>query len=191
MVKILSKNDEQTIHTATKIAESQTSARIVTTVVPASDTYSHYLMLCGFIVGSLLDLLLWHQRILMHFPALLSIQLFFAVLFPLIPGMKRLMLLLLPKQIYHHRAAQLAAEKRLAVTRTISAATPVLLIFISYAERYIHIYPNSIIREKIGDDRWNQIVEKLVRTIPKMKLAPAIAEAIEDSGRILAEYWHR
>lgn len=185
MVKLISKKEQQIINEATEKAEAKANAHIVTILVPASDSYTHYIMLCGLIVATLLDLFLWQQKIITLFPNLLCIQLLIASLFPLIPGIRGLALKCLPKKIYHQRAAEVAAEKRLSVCKGVSASTPVLLIFISYAEHYIHIFPNAIIRDKIPDEKWQPIVRKLIRTIPKTSLAIACAEAIEESGELL------
>lgn len=185
MVKILSLKDQQIISAATKQAEAETKAHIVTVILPASDTYSHYIMICGFIIASLVDLFLWHEKFITQFPTLLSIQLLSAMLCPFIPGMKTLTLKFLPKQLYHHRAAQVAAEKRLAASKNVNSSKPVLLIFISLAERYIHIFPNAVIREKIPDKDWGHIVRELMRSIPIMTLASACVKAIQESSQLL------
>lgn len=185
MVKIISFKDQQMINTVTKQAEAQTNAHIVTVILPASDTYFHYIMICGFIVASLVDLFLWHEKIITPFPTLLAIQLLSAMLCPFIPGMKMLTLKFLPKQMYHHRAAQVAAEKRLAASKDVSSSKPVLLIFISKAERYIHIFPNAVIRDKVPDKNWDPIVRELIRSIPTMSLASACVKAIEESSELL------
>ncbi len=185
MVKKLSLRDQQLIIAATKQAEAKTNAHIVTVVLPASDTYSHYIMILGFIVASLVDLFLWHQKIIIQFPTLLSIQLLFAILCPFIPGIKILTLKFLPKQMYHHRAAQVAAEKRLAASKDVNSTKPVLLIFISLAERYIHIFPNAVIRDKVPDNNWDPIVRELIHSIRTMELASACVKAIEESEELL------
>ena len=185
MVKILSLKDQQMISATTKQAEAKTNAHIATVILPASDTYSHYIMLCGFIAASLVDLYLWHEKIITQFPTLLCIQLLFAMLFPLIPGMINLTLKFLPKHVYQHRAAQVAAEKRLAVSKNVNSSKPVLLIFISLAERYIHIFPNAVIRDQVPDTNWDAIVRKLIHSIPKTGVANACVNAIEDSSELL------
>lgn len=173
------------ITVATKQAEAKTNTHIVTVILPASDTYSHYIMICGFIVASLIDLFLWHEKMITQFPTLLFIQLLSAMLLPFIPGMRMLTLKFLPKQMYHHRAAQVAAEKRLAASKGVNSFKPVLLIFISQAERYIHIFPNAIIRDKVPDDKWDHIVRELIRSIPTTTLASACVKAIEESSELL------
>lgn len=185
MVKILSLKDKQMINTATKKAEAKTNAHIVTVILPASDTYFYYIMICGFIIASLADLLLWYGKVITQFPTLLSIQLLSSMLWPLIPGMKSVTLKFLPKQLYHHRAAQVAAEKRLAASKNVPLSKPVLLIFISLAERYIHIFPNAVIRDKVPDKDWNPIVQGLIHSIPKMSLTNACVKAIEESSELL------
>jgi len=189
MVRLISNQEQLKMNAAAhKIAED-TTVQIVTIVVPASDTYTHYIMILGFIVASLLALGLWYGNILWEFPNLLCIQLATACVFPFIPGMRTLAIKLLPKALPHHRAAQLAAEKRLAVTKHAHPQTPILLIFISCAENYIHIFPNAAIREKIPDKQWDSVVRKLIHAIPRGSLGNACFEAIEASGDLLKSMW--
>lgn len=189
MVKILSSQDQHIIHQATLEAEKHTTAEIETVIVSASDSYANYMMFFGFIIASLLNLFLWYKKIIIVFPLLLTIQVLFAVVFPHIPGMRTLILKLLPKKIYQHRAALLAAEKRLAASNKFKPTTPVLLIFISLAERYIHVFPNSIIREKIPHKEWENVVRKLAQSIPSMKIAKATAQAILASSQTLMKHF--
>jgi len=185
MVKLLTSKDKQLISEATQKAEAKTNAHIVTVILPASDTYSHYVMLCGFVLASLIDIYLWNAKIITQFPILLCIQLLTAVLFPLIPGMKSLTLKLLPKKIYQHRAAQMAAEKRLSASKGVNSSKPVLLIFISMAEHYIHIFPNSVIRDKVPDKNWEHMVHQLINSIRSNNLVGGCVQAIEQSSELL------
>lgn len=191
MVKKLSLKDQQLITATTKHVEANTNAHIVTVVLPASDTYSHYIMMLGFIIGSLVDLFLWQGKIITQFPTLLSIQIIFAIVCLYIPGIKIVTLKLLPKKMYHHRAAQVAAEKRLAASKGVDSTKPVLLIFISQAEKYIHIFPNAVIRDKVPDNDWDPIVRELIHSIRTMELSKACIKAIEASGALLSNRFIR
>lgn len=186
MVKILSSHDQQTIHNATLEAAKHTHAEIETVIVSASDHYTNNIMFLGIVLASILNLFLWYKKIILAFPILLIIQILFALSFPHIPGMRALILKLLPKKFYQHRAAQLAAEKRLVATNKCSPTTPVLLIFISLAEHYIHLFPNAIIREKISHHEWENVVRKLSQSIPRVGVANATAQAIMDCSKILS-----
>ena len=189
MVKILSKVDKEAVAQAITEAEQQTSAELVVVVAPVSDAYQSYLLLYGLITGSTIDIGLWAAKLVTLFPLLLVIQLTVIALLSFTPWLRQLCLRLVPKRIRHHRAAHRAYEEYLSVSRHVSAATPIVLLYVSIAEHYAHILTSRSVREKIPDERWNAIIGELTAAIPADGLQSACIKAIRRATELVAPYF--
>ena len=80
-----------------------------------------------------------------------------------------------PEKIQYRRAAHRAFEEYLIVSRHVSAATPIVLLYVSLAERYVHILPSRAVREKISDANWNAIVQTLTFSVSSAGAAKLLA----------------
>ncbi len=189
MVKILSNNDKELIEQAVAKAENITSADLVTVVAPASDVYQSYLLLYGLMAGSMIDIVLWSTKIVTSFPLLFTIQLLAIILLSFIPFLNQQILRFVPKNILHARAAKRAGEEYLNVSRQVSRDTPIVLLYISIAERYVHIFTSQIVREKISDESWNSIILELTTNVRLEGLPKAIVKATENVTKILIPYF--
>lgn len=165
MVNILSDTNKNAVAQAIAEAEKMTSAELVVVVTPASDAYQSYLLLYGLLTASTLDMGLWATKTVTGFPLLLIIQLIIMTLFCFIPWLRRLLIWLVPKHIRHHRAAHRAYEEYLFASRHVSAATPIVLLYVSLAEHYAHILTSRSVREKIPNEHWNAIIGELTCSI--------------------------
>jgi len=186
MVKILSKEDHEAIKQAVAQCESKTSAELVVVVAPASDAYQSYILLYGLGLGSIIASGLWLSHTVMDFPSLFSIQIAGMVLLSMVPPLRALCLHLIPKRIRHHRAARRAYEEYLIVTRHLPATTPVVLFYISLAERYAHILPCRMVRDKIATVNWEAVIAKFTYSVKPNGLRAACIHAVEHCSEILA-----
>jgi len=188
MVKMVNK---QIIATAIAEAERTTSAEIVAVVSPASDPYQNYILLYGLMLGSLVAFGLWAGKIIGDFPLLLAVQLGITALLSLLPWLHKPLLRLVPKHIRHHRAAHRAFEEYLLISRHVPAATPILLFYVSLAERYVHILPSRLVREKIPDKEWEAVVTEFTASMKSDGLEQACVSAISRMATMLAPYFPR
>ncbi|KTC64542.1 Domain of uncharacterised function (DUF477) (plasmid) [Legionella adelaidensis] len=188
MVKVFTEFEAKQIESAVISAEKETCAELVTVVLPISDRYVPEMMFFGFLMGSIIAFILWKLSWIVYFPQLFLIQLFFCLVFPYI-GVTRLFVYFLPKKLLFHRAAHLGAEELLSVMQQVPPETPVLLLFVSQAEHYIHLFPNPIIKAKINDSLWDKIVNDLADKLKNKKLALACTETIQDIAKILTKFF--
>jgi len=178
MVKLLSKTDNDMIAAAITEAKCITSAELAVVVAPASDAYQSYFLLYGLIAGSAIDIGLWATKIVIGFPWLLMIQLMAIALFTFIPRLRHICLPLVPKRIRDHRSAHRAYAEYLMVSHHAATATPVVLLYISVAERYAHILTSRTVREKIPLKCWDVIINQLTTAISTEGLSNACLKAI-------------
>ena len=92
-----------------------------------------------------------------------------------LPGLH---LALVPKRLRHARASRLAHaqfyEQGVQLTREHSG----VLLFVSMAERYVEIVADKGIHEKIGEARWQEIVDGFTAKVASGDVAEGFVDAI-------------
>jgi len=185
MVNVLSPADNQAVTQAINKAEGRTSAELMTVIAKASDHYQSFLLLYGLMLGSLIDLTLWYHYGVTYFPLLLLIQCT-AITVMFIRPLAHLCYHLIPLHIRRHHAAHRAFSEYLHLTRHVATAKPIVLFYVSLAERYVHILPNKIVRDAIPDARWEAVVQNFTRKLPKDGLKNASLMAIDQMADMLS-----
>lgn len=147
--------ESEQITKAIGLAEQRTCAEIAAVVVPRSD---HYIA---------------------------EIQLLFMFLVPFIPGLNRILLYFLPRKLLFHRASHLGAEEILAITKAVPHETPVVLLFISLAEHYVHILPNHRVAHQVDEKSWDPIINRFTIALKKESLSKACIETIKEIATLL------
>jgi len=185
MVKIFSPSEAEYIAQATTLAEQRTSAEIVTVVIPKSDRYISEMMFYGFILGSVIAFVLWEIKGLTNFPVIFLIQLLCMLILPLMPGIYKVFLYFLPKKLLFHRASHLGAEELLAIMQKVPPQTPVVLLFISLAEHYIHLFTNPVVKNGIEDKHWDELINRFTVKLKVQTLTQTCSESIAEIADIL------
>jgi len=189
MVKILSDNDKKLIEKAIAEAEQKTCAEIVTVIAPASDAYQSYIMLYGLVIGSIISTLLWKTKLVSAFPLLLLTQLATIAIFSYIPWLRHFLLTFIPRRIRNHRAAHRAYEEYLKISHYASATTPIVLLYISIIEHYTHIITSRLVREKVANTQWEEVINKLTGSIKNEGFQNSCVKAINNSVELLVPYF--
>lgn len=189
MVKSLSQTDKQKIASAITEAEKTTSAEIVLVVSGISDAYQSYILLIALAIGSLLAGMLLTANLITSLPYLLLIQLTIIALFPFIPPIRNLCIYFVPRKILYHRAAHRAYEEYINISHNIPATVPIVIFYISLAERYAHILSDRLVREKIPDGIWDSAIDEFTKTVTAKGLTDACIEAIQHITNQLAPYF--
>ncbi|MEZ0226401.1 MAG: hypothetical protein ACAH83_17725 [Alphaproteobacteria bacterium] len=186
MVNKLSPEAKVAISAAVTAAERRTSAEIAVVVSPSSDAYQAYLLLYGFAAGSLIAALLWWAKVLTPFPALLAIQGIAMAVFALTPFLKAPCMKLLPTRLLHYYAGRRAVLEFQSLSRHVPAERPVVLIYVSLAERYAHIIHSRAIGLKIPGAAWETIIAELTGLIKSAGLQAACVKAVDRVASTLA-----
>lgn len=189
MVKKLSNEAGAAISAAVTAAERRTSAEIAVVVSPASDTYQAYLLLYGFAAGSSLAAALWWTKTLTPFPLLLAVQGVSIAAFAVTPVLKTLCLKLLPSRLLHHYAGRRAALEFQALSRHVPAERPVVLIYVSLAERYAHIIHSRAIGARIPRAAWDTVIAELTGLMKASGLQQACVAAVGRVATVLSPHF--
>jgi len=185
MVKSVSPELKETIAKAIAEAERRTSAEVVVVVLPASDPYQSHLMSYGLALGSLIGMGLWTEKIVTGFPVLFGIQVAAIMAMLFVPFLGSLCLKLIPKRVMHHHAARRAFEEFLIVSRHVPAERPVVILYISLAERYVHVLHSRAILQKVPNEAWEAVVQEFTALMKKSSLQEACDAAIQRITRTL------
>jgi putative membrane protein len=185
MVKKLSPEDKAAIEQAIRQANRESSAELAVIITRASDEYRAVSLIIGLVLGTLLATLLWRQRMMTEIYSLFCVQLAVTLLFVSFPFLRHLCLRFEPARILHRRAAERAAAEYMHLTHHLAASVPVILLYVSLAERYVHIYASRCVREKIPDVEWHAVVRTLTTAVKREGVREAMIKVISHASDML------
>ncbi len=96
---------------------------------------------------------------------------------------------LVPRSVMRARAHQRAMQQFVAQDIYTTAGHTGVLLFVSVAERYAEIIVDCEVHEKVPDEEWKRIIDKLTADIGRGQPAKALVEAIQRIGDHLAAHF--
>jgi len=200
----LTQEDKDNIKEATAKAEKTTSGEIVTAIIKESSDYAFYELLAALTGGfiSFLAALYFYDSISAYLEGLfweyspIYSTSFIGILVIAVSGLLYILAnipgvdnLIVPGKIIRKYVKQRAighfVEAGLANTRDRTG----ILIFISYQERRIELLADTGINKLIQKEKWNDIVDKLVRDIRNKKTGEGLVQAIDECGKLLSKHF--
>jgi putative membrane protein len=185
---LFSLEDQKRISDTIASVEDKTAGEVVAVVAPESGSYYYapYLWASGIAL-----LVPWPFIYLTWWPVqwIFAIQLmvFAALLALLYP--KAIRLSLVPSQVKRQRAHRRAVEQFLTQNMTATAERTGVLIFVSVAERYAEVIPDTGIAQKVPAATWQDVVDALTADIGAGQPAEGFVKAIQAVGRHLSEHF--
>jgi putative membrane protein len=181
-------DDERRIAEAITQAENKTSGEIVAVVAAESDSYLYAPIMWAAIVALLVP---WPLIYLtgLSLPTIYLTQLivFFLTLLVLFP--KPVRLWLVPPALKRLRAHRQSVEQFLAQDLHTTKSRTGVLIFVSMAERFAAILPDTAIARKVDKQVWQGAVDVLVAHMDKKQPADGFVDAINRVGGVLAKHY--
>ena len=182
--------DRQRIKEAVVAAEQHTSGEFVAVAARTSDAYHSVALLwaVGLTLVLPAPLLLFHAplRYLHIYQLQIVTFILLALIFEYLPGLH---MSLVPKRLRYAHASRLAHaqfyEQGVHLTREHSG----VLLFVSMAERYVEIVADKGIHEKIGEARWQGIVEGFTARVGAGDVVGGFVTAIAACGEAMAEHY--
>lgn len=170
--------------------ESKTSAQIVPVLLSSSDSYPSAHFRWALFLSLLLPVLLYLSPITFNDPIEFLVAQGVGVMvgFLIAFHSKAKRFFLTKKQMneeVHQRAIQSFFEHNL--TQTINRNA--VLIFISFFERRIHIIADSGALEKIGHDKWQELIKGQLRSLKKGDYETSLMELVHGCGKLLTEHF--
>ena len=182
--------DRQRIKEAVVAAEQRTSGEFVAVAARTSDAYLSVALLWSVGLALVLPapLLLFHAplRYLNIYQLQIVSFVMLALIFEFLPGLH---MALVPKRLRHAHASRLARaqfyEQGVHLTREHSG----VLLFVSLAERYVEIVADKGIHEKIGEARWQAIVDGFTAQVGAGDVVGGFVTVITACGEAMAEHY--
>jgi putative membrane protein len=202
--KFFSKSDVEKITHAVEKAEKKTSGEIVTAFIPKSYDYAIYELMSAVIIGlvyftvmslflpniqEFISGMLWTDAKIMYYTVIFyGFSTFFVIGFFYflfnIPFFDRL---IIPKSVMEKkvqvRAIQHFFESSVRNTKDRTG----VMIFLSFLEKRVVLLADYGINEKIEQEKWQQIVDHIIKGIHKKQMTDYLITAIEMCGELLAE----
>ena len=182
-------DDRREIKAAVHAAEQRTSGEFVAVAAKSSDTYHTVALLWSVALALILPaplLLLTHLRFLHIYQLQILVFILGMLLLEFLPGLH---MALVPKRLAYAKASRLAHaqfyEQGVQLTREHSG----VLLFVSLAERYVEIVADKGIHEKIGESRWQAIVDGFVQKVGGGDVTGGFVQAISACGEAMVEHY--
>jgi putative membrane protein len=204
--KFFSKSDLEKITHAVEKAEKGTSGEIVTAFIHQSYDYAIYELMSAIIIGlvyftmmsfalpaiqNLISQMLWTDTKIIYYTLIFyGFSTFFVIgLFYFLFNIPFLDRLIIPKKVMerkvYERAVQHFFESGVRNTKDRTG----VLIFLSFLEKRVVLLADSGINEKITQEKWQHIVDQIIKGIHKKQMTDYLATAIEMCGELLAEHF--
>lgn len=186
--------DRDKISAAIREAEKKTSGDIFAIFTKESDSYffiSFFVWTAAvFFISIAVAFGLywgWHD-VPLHYFALTTLIIHLLGLFYLsvIPVLR---LAITPTIIKKHVCHDNAIKQFLAQNINHTKKRTGILLFISLAEHYAEVIPDSKISDEVPFETWTSIVDEMIKKARNDDLTGAYIEAIEKSGNILSNYF--
>jgi len=182
--------DRQKITAAIHAAEKNTSGEFVAVAARASDRYTSTALLwaggLALLLPGVLLLLPLHMRFVHIYQLQVLLFIALSLLFEFLPPLH---MALVPRPVKHRRASQLAHaqffEQGVHLTREHSG----VLFFVSLAEHYVEVVADKGIHEKLGQARWQEIVNAFVSHVQQGAVTEGFVAAISACGGAMAEHY--
>jgi putative membrane protein len=185
---LITEADRGRVAEAITAAEARTSGEIVAIVASSSASYAYVPFLWASLaaLATPFPFIFWTWWPIQHIYAL-QVLVFLAL--SLILAYPSFRLALVPKSVKRGYAHQRALEQFVAQDLYTDAQGTGVLIFVSTAERFAEILADAGIKERVGRQVWQRIVDELTDEIARGNAADGFVRAIEAVGDELARHF--
>lgn len=185
---LFTEDEAQRVADEITAVEKKTAGEIVAVVAGESSSYLHAPFLWAAVIALLvpwpLIYLTWWPMQWVYFGQLVVFALLVAAFWP-----RQMRTMLVPRSIKHQRAHRRAVEQFMVQNLTTTRNRTGVLIFVSIAERYAEIIPDTGISAKVPAETWQGIVDKLTDDIGDGRAAEGFVTAIRAVGGPLAAHF--
>lgn len=188
MLKI-SDQDQQRIREAIQAAERRTSGEMVTVIAASSDNYGYIPLLWASFLALLLPGPFYFAGVAHFIEHEYIYQLACFVVAAIVFRLPAIHMRLIPRRVRHHRAHRHAMEQFVANNLPATRERNGLLLFVSFAERYVEIIADEGVNDVVAAGTWDNIVQGFTQKVHQGEVAEGFVEAIAACGDILQNHF--
>lgn len=183
-----SPKERKAIADAITAAEVKTSGEIVVVVASASGRYFAYALMWAALIALAVPLPLIHATLLpIEYIYLLQLAVF--AIGAALTQWERLRFAIVPRAIARARAHQRAVEQFIVQNLHTTSGRTGVLIFVSFAERYVEVIADNGIYKKVPHQIWEGVVAKLTHHLARGERTEGLVEAVATCGKTLAAHF--
>jgi len=187
----ITQEEKEAIAEAIRRAEQRTSGEIVFAIADASGQY-HHATLQGALAGTIIAAAVYlalpaaHTIGLLLWTEIISFAFFYALI-PLLPFRRWFIPAREKEEGVREAAFREFYSNGLYQTREANG----VVIYLSLLERGVVVLGDRGIHEKMGNPRWEEVRNAIIRGIRQGRAKDGICQAVEICGRTLAEHFPR
>ena len=185
---LLSKSDQQAVTAAINDVERETDAELVTVLTAQSDNYSYIPLVWAGILALLVPGIANYFGGWFGADILLLVQWGSFVVLSLLFRIPDINTRLIPKQVRHWRASNLARRQFLEQNLHHTDGATGMLIFVSEAERYVEILVDQGIADVLDNKLWEQIVADFTAKVKQGETRQGFLDCIAACGKLLKQH---
>ena len=185
---MISETEKLDVENAITKAENKTSAEIVAVIARASAGYYYIPHMWGALIALAVPWPLIHWT-WMPVQTIYVIQLAVFAGLTLILHYPDLRFALVPRGVMRKRAHQRAMQQFVAQDIYTTSGHTGVLLFVSVAERYAEIVVDYEVHQKVPDEEWKAIIDKLTAEIGSGRPVSGLIDAIGRIGEHLTQHF--
>ena len=185
---MISETEKLDVENAITKAENKTSAEIVAVIARASAGYYYIPYMWGALIALAVPWPLIHWT-WMPVQSIYVIQLAVFAGLTLVLHYPDLRFALVPRSVMRKRARLRAMQQFVAQDIYTTAGHTRVLLFVSVAERYAEIVVDYEVHQKVPDEEWKTIIDKLTADLGSGCPAKGLIDAVGKIGEHLAQHF--
>ena len=183
-----SAKERKEIADAITAAEATTSGEIVVVAASASGGYYANALMWAAVAALSVPLLLIHTT-QMPIEYIYLIQLGVFLIGAMLTQWEAYRFAIVPAGVKRARAHQRAVEQFLVQNMHTTEGRTGVLIYVSFAERYVEVIADNGIYKKVPYQIWEGVVAKLTHHLARGERTEGLIEAIATCGKVLAQHF--
>jgi putative membrane protein len=184
MVMYLNENEKQKISQEIENLEKQSSAELVAVMTKKSSSYKFETIALSLFITTIISVitLVFENNSIKLFEIQTLSFIFFYFIFD---KSNKALLSLLPKS-YKYEKTSIYANKQFANLGLQKIKTKqAIMFFVSLDEKYVEIITDSVIKGKIDDSYWQNIVDEFIKDVKNNNISNGYIKAIKQCNEIL------
>ena len=183
-----STKERSEIADAITTAEATTSGEIVVVAASASGGYYATALMWAAVASLAVPLPLIHTT-QMPIEYIYLIQLGVFLIGAMLTQWEDFRFAIVPAAVKRARAHQRAVEQFLVQNMHTTQGRTGVLIYVSFAERYVEVIADNGIYKKVPHQVWEGVVAKLTHHLARGERTKGLIEAIQTCGKVLAQHF--
>ncbi len=185
---LLTPSEQQQVAEAIDRIERDTDAELVTVLAEQADDYRYIPLLWAGLIALVVPGGLLFFTAAMSAWQLLLVQWATFIVLALVFSIPSLTTRLIPRQVRHWRACNLARRQFIECNLHHTEAGTGILIFVSEAERYVEILVDRGIASRIDNNAWESIIETFTEQVRQGQVLEGFLICIDACGALLKEH---